>query len=90
MRRDEFPIVHMAIKESVLKVLEDVKAFIDDEDIIFWNLAERKKLIGFIDRKIAEVKGDNVAPPNQECPCKVSIKGAKGKGKLHFLKGDKA
>ena len=26
MRRDEFPIVHMAIKDAVVKALEDVKA----------------------------------------------------------------
>lgn len=29
MRRDEFPIVHMVIKDAVVKALEDVKAEIE-------------------------------------------------------------
>ena len=45
------------IKCAVFKALKDVKAFIA-KDIIFYDLTERDKLNEFIDRKIAEVKGD--------------------------------
>lgn len=63
MRRDEFPIVHMAIKDAVVKALKDVRAEIDAEYKRFRNKSdkwdERASGIGtaleIIDRKIAEV-----------------------------------
>lgn len=62
MRRDEFPIVHMVIKEKVLKALNDVKTEIEakkekevaciEEDLINGAFDDA---LDIIDRKIAEV-----------------------------------
>lgn len=63
MRRDEFPIVHMAIKDAVVRALKDVRAEIEakkvkeviciEEDLINGAFDDA---LDIIDRKIAEVE----------------------------------
>lgn len=67
MRRDEFPIVHMAIKDAVVKALEDVRAEIEadiefnkDEKGLVNLLGQGKMMaVQIIDRKIKEIKHES-------------------------------